>query len=162
MKQQLPPSAQRVQSYLEENGFHCKVQELNSSTRTAQEAADSVGCHVAQIAKSLIFKDKKAQVPLLIIASGANRVDTRKVEKAIGTKLGRADGNYVKEQVGYAIGGVPPVAHAKTLRTFVDQDLKNHDTIWAAAGTPSTLFEINPSDLLQASGGQWLDVAEEK
>ena len=108
MPSPLKESAQRVQAFLTARGFSFEVRELTDSTRTAQEAADSIGCDVAQIAKSLVFKDKQTGEPVLVVASGANRVDLKKIKAATGLKLGRADGNYVKEKVGFAIGGVPP------------------------------------------------------
>ena len=161
MSQELRDSARRVQDYLSERGFDFQVKELQSSTRTAQEAADSIGCGVAQIAKSLIFRDKATELPVLIVASGANRVDIKKVQRTTGIKLGRADGNYVKENVGYAIGGVPPVAHNTPLKTLLDPDLRNHETIWAAAGTPFAMFELGAEDLESLTGGMWVELSED-
>ena len=159
MPTRLRESAKRVQDYLIDKGFAFEVKELDSSTRTAQEAADSVGCEVGQIAKSLVFKNKMDDEPIMIIASGTNRVDLKKVEAATGFKLGNADGAYVKEKVGYTIGGVPPVAHATPLVTILDPDLKKYDSIWAAAGTPFAVFQLNPHDLELLTGGQWIDLA---
>jgi prolyl-tRNA editing enzyme YbaK/EbsC (Cys-tRNA(Pro) deacylase) len=160
MASPLSASAQRVQDFLTSKGFSFQVQELAGSTRTSREAADSVGCDVGQIAKSLVFKDKKGDRPVLVIASGANRVDLKKIEAASGMKLGRADGNYVKARVGYAIGGVPPAGHSERLETFLDEDLKRYETIWAAAGTPFALFQLKPADLDLLTGGRWLELAE--
>lgn len=161
MTQQLLNSAKRVQDFLVQNGYDFKVKQLPGSTRTAQEAAESVGCSVSQIAKSLIFKDKETNRPILVIASGSNRVDIKKVQKATGLRLGKADGNFVKETVGYAIGGIPPVGHTTPLRTFLDPDLKNYATIWAAAGTPFAVFQLHPEDLGRMTKGEWLEIAEE-
>jgi prolyl-tRNA editing enzyme YbaK/EbsC (Cys-tRNA(Pro) deacylase) len=158
---QLPASAQKVYNFLMGKGCDIEVIELNHSTRTAVEAAENVGCNVAQIAKSLIFKDKKTKMPVLVIASGANRVDTKKIEAYAGIRLGRADGNYVKEKVGFAIGGVPPFAHTTPLQTFLDPDLKEYATLWAAAGTPNTLFELQTDQLEILTGGKWVELAEE-
>jgi prolyl-tRNA editing enzyme YbaK/EbsC (Cys-tRNA(Pro) deacylase) len=155
----LPSSARRVQDYLHEHGFACVVVELPNSTRTAAEAAEAVGCSVAQIAKSLIFKNRQDDAPILVIASGANRVDVKKIEKQTGLQLTKADGTYVKEQVGFAIGGIPPVAHATRLHTILDQDLFTLERIWAAAGTPHALFELTPTDLQTMTKGSWLDLA---
>ena len=160
MSSPLSDSARRVQEFLASKGFSFQVRELAGSTRTSQEAADSVGCDVGQIAKSLVFRDQKSDRPVLVIASGANRVDLKKIETATGVKLGRADGNYVKARVGYAIGGVPPAGHSEPLETFLDQDLKRYETIWAAAGTPFALFQLKPADLDPLTGGRWLDLAE--
>ena len=158
MTKELRDSAQRVQDFISARGFSFEVKELPSSTRTAQEAADSIGCSVAQIAKSLVFKEKTTQDPVLVIASGINRVDLAKIKKSTGLKLGRADGNYVKEKVGFAIGGIPPVGHKVPLKTILDPDLKQYDVIWAAAGTPFAVFQLKPGDLELLTKGQWLDL----
>ena len=160
MSTPLRDSAQRVQDFLRANGFSFQVQELPGSTRTAQEAADSVGCKVAQIAKSLVFKNKATNEPVLVIASGTNRVDVKKIRAATGLQLGRADGNYVKEKVGFAIGGVPPAGHIQPLETLLDPDLKRYETIWAAAGTPFAVFRLKPADLGPLTGGRWVELAE--
>ena len=144
MASKLSDSAKRVQDFLLEKGFSFKVKELPDLTRTAQEAAASIGCEVAQIAKSLVFRDKETDLPILVIASGSNRVSLVKIEKATGLKIGKADGKYVKERVGYAIGGVPPVAHNEPLQTILDPDLKKYEVIWAAAGTPFAVFRLKP------------------
>ena len=160
MDSKLRKSARRVQDYMNAKGFSFDVQELPGSTRTAQEAADSVGCQVAQIAKSLVFKNKTTGDPVLVVASGTNRVDLKKIRTATGLKLGRADGNYVKEKVGFAIGGVPPAGHSRPLETILDPDLKQYDVIWAAAGTPFAVFKLNPADLQPLTGGRWIELAE--
>ncbi len=159
MPSPLQDSARRVQEYLIEKGFSFKVKELPGSTRTAREAADSVGCDVDQIAKSLVFKEKTTGEPILVIASGANRVDLKKITAATGLKLGRADADFVKEKVGFAIGGVPPAGHLTPLATILDVDLNNHDVIWAAAGTPHALFELKPADLEPLTNGRWMELA---
>ena len=160
MTSTLSDSARRVQSFLLDKGFSFEVRELPGSTRTAQEAADSIGCDVAQIAKSLVFREKETGRPILVVASGANRVDVAKIERETGLKLGKADGSYVKERVGYAIGGIPPVGHNEPLRTILDADLKKYDAIWAAAGTPFAVFQLRPVDLEPMTGGSWLELAE--
>ncbi len=161
MKPALKSSAKRVQEFLAEKGFAFQVKEFPDSTRTAQEAADSIGCHVSQIAKSLVFREKASDRPVLVIASGANRVDVAKIEAATGLKLGRADGTYVKEKVGFAIGGVPPVGHNEPLETLLDPDLKKHDVIWAAAGTPFAVFRLKPEDLEPLTNGRWVELSKE-
>ncbi|MEH0018389.1 MAG: YbaK/EbsC family protein [Desulfobacter sp.] len=152
-------SAERVQAYFREKGFEFEVRELGSSTRTAGEAAESIGCRVAQIAKSLVFRDKNSNAPILVIASGVNRVDVKKIETAMGCKLGRADATYVREQTGFAIGGIPPAGHIRPLKTVLDTDLKQYREIWAAAGTPFAVFRLNPGDLGSLTGGTWVDLA---
>ncbi len=160
MASKLNDSAKRVQDFLSAKGFSFEVKELPGSARTAQEAADSVGCAVAQIAKSLVFRDKETNLPILVIASGSNRVDLAKIENETGLKLGKADGNYVKERVGYAIGGVPPAGHNEPLKTILDEDLKKFEVIWAAAGTPFAVFQLKPSDLEPLTNGRWIDLSE--
>jgi prolyl-tRNA editing enzyme YbaK/EbsC (Cys-tRNA(Pro) deacylase) len=150
-----------VQEFLAASGFSFEVRELPNSTRTAQEAADSIGCTVPQIAKSLVFKEKRTGRPVLVIASGSNRVDVEKVKLETGLELGRADGKFVKERVGYAIGGVPPVGHNEPLETLLDADLRRYETIWAAAGTPFAVFQLKSADLEPLTGGRWIDLAEE-
>ncbi|MBN1315602.1 MAG: YbaK/EbsC family protein [Anaerolineales bacterium] len=157
----LRASAKRVQEYIQDRGFAFEVKELPGSTRTSQEAADSIGCTVSQIAKSLVFRDKETNRPILVIASGSNRVDVKKIRDATGLILGRADGKYVKERVGYAIGGVPPVGHNEPLETILDPDLKNYGVIWAAAGTPFAVFQLSPADLELLTNGKWIELAEE-
>jgi prolyl-tRNA editing enzyme YbaK/EbsC (Cys-tRNA(Pro) deacylase) len=160
MEASLSDSAQRVQEFMSARGFAFDVRELPGSTRTAQEAADSIGCQVARIAKSLVFRDQETDLPILVIASGSNRVDTAKIESATGLKLGKADGRYVKERVGFAIGGIPPAGHREPLQTLLDVGLKEYATIWAAAGTPCAVFQLNPADLERLTGGIWLELSE--
>jgi prolyl-tRNA editing enzyme YbaK/EbsC (Cys-tRNA(Pro) deacylase) len=138
-----------VQDFLREKGFSFEVRELPGSTRTAQEAADSIGCEVAQIAKSLIFREKET-----------NRVDLAKIESGTGLKLGKADANFVREHVGFAIGGIPPVAHNQPLETILNPDLKKYDVIWAAAGTPFAVFQLKPADLEPLTHGRWIELSE--
>ena len=160
MTSKLSDSANRVQDFLREKGFSFEVRELPGSTRTAQEAADSIGCEVAQIAKSLVFREKVTNLPVLVIASGSNRVDLAKIESGTGLRLGKADANFVREHVGFAIGGIPPVGHIEPLETILDPDLKKYDVIWAAAGTPFAVFQLKPADLEPMTNGRWIELAE--
>ena len=160
MAEPLKSSAQRVQDCLSQHGCDFTVREFTRSTRTAQDAADALSCDVGQIAKSLIFKDKGTGEPVLVVASGSNRVDTKKIKAHLGIKLSRVDADYVREHVGYAIGGVPPVAHNSKLTTILDIDLQRQPTIWAAAGTPNAMFEVSPEALVTLTEGSWLDLAE--
>ena len=112
------------------------------------------------IAKSLVFKEKTTDQPILVIASGLNRVDLKKIREATGLRLGKADGTFVKERVGYAIGGVPPVGHNEPLKTILDPDLKKYDVIWAAAGTPFAVFQMKPSGLERLTCGIWVELSE--
>ena len=154
MTQPLSPSAQKVQDALQQLGLHLEVVELPGSTRTAVEAAQAVGCEVAQIVKSLIFRAKRSDRPILVVASGANRVNEKKIEALIGEPLGKADADFVRQHTGFVIGGVPPVGHTNPLTTFVDEDLLQYPFIWAAAGTPHAVFKLTPEHLVQMTGGQ--------
>ncbi|MGB7876484.1 MAG: YbaK/EbsC family protein [Anaerolineales bacterium] len=150
----LSPSAQKVQDALRTLGFDLTVIEHAESTRTAQEAADRVGVMLGQIVKSLIFKGKETGKPILVLTSGANRVDEKRIKAYAGEKIGRADPDFVRGVTGYAIGGVPPIAHVQPMETYLDEDLMQYDVIWAAAGTPNAVFELTPDDLQKMTGGQ--------
>lgn len=147
-------SARRVQQAIEAAGFDFQVREFPASTRTSEEAAAAIGCGVAQIAKSLIFRAKESNRPVLVMASGANRVDEKAVGRLLGEKLGRADADFVRAATGFAIGGVPPVGHRETPVTFIDADLMELGEIWAAAGTPNAVFRLTPPELVSLTGGQ--------
>ena len=149
----LKPSAQRVQDALHARGFANQVIELADSTRTAAEAAAAVGCEVGQIAKSLIFQGAASGRPILIIASGDNRVNEKAMTAHIGEKLLRADADFVRLHTGFAIGGVPPLGHASPLTTFIDADLWRFQAIWAAAGHPYAVFALTPDELVALTGG---------
>lgn len=155
----LSSSAQKVQRALEALGLSLQVIEMPDSTRTAQEAAQAVGCQVGQIVKSLVFKTKRSQRPVLVVASGQNRVNEKKLESLLGEPLGKADADFVRENTGYAIGGVPPVGHVQQIETFVDKDLFQYESIWAAAGTPRSVFCLTPDDLVRMTGGKVVDIA---
>ena len=160
MPVQLSKKAKKVQAVILEKGFELKVKELPDSTRTAKDAALAVGCEVAQIAKSLVFMDEKTDEPVLVIASGTNRVSILKIEAATGRRLVQAGGKEIKARIGFAIGGVPPVGHNEPLITILDPDLRQFDRIWAAAGTPNAVFELKPPDLEPLTNGRWIDLAE--
>ena len=155
---QLSPSAQKVQDALHALGFDLTVIEHAESTRTAQEAAERVGVTLGQIVKSLIFKGKGSGKPILVLPSGANRVDEKRIKDYAGEKIERADADFVREATGYAIGGVPPIAHVKHMETYLDEDLLQYDVIWAAAGTPKAVFELTPGDLQKMTGGKIVQV----
>lgn len=155
----LSPSAQKVQDVLNERGFaHLQVLELSASTRTAQEAADAVGCTVGQIVKSLIFRGATSGQPYLLLVSGANRVDAHKVEESLGEKLAKPNADYVRAVTGFAIGGVPPLGHAQHLETLIDPDLLRYERIYAAAGTPFAVFGLSPNELLALTEGRMVQV----
>ncbi|QFT39810.1 MULTISPECIES: YbaK/EbsC family protein [unclassified Vibrio] len=160
MSMELKSSSLKVQEFLSRNGQDFVVQEMPSSTRTASDAAESIGCTVSQIAKSVIFKHGETGEPVLVVASGANMVCADKVKEATGIVLTKADASFVREKVGYAIGGVPPVAHHSSVHTILDNDLNQYSEIWAAAGTPNSVFKLNPQKLGELTQGQWVDLAK--
>ena len=150
----LSPSAQRVQDALAAADLTLNVVELPQSTRTAPEAAAAVGATLGQIVKSILFRAPQSDRPVLVLTSGANRVDERLVAALLGEPLAKADADFVRARTGFAIGGVPPVGHLEPIPTFIDEDLLTHAEIWAAAGTPNALFHLPPADLLRATQGQ--------
>ena len=155
-------SARRVQEALAARGFDFEVREFPESTRTSAEAAAAIGCAVGEIAKSLVFRGAETGEAVLIIASGANRVDPAKAEALLGEAIGRADADFVRAATGFAIGGVPPLGHDRPLVTLIDEDLLAFEVIWAAAGTPNAVFRLSPSDLSDLTGGRIGDVKQEK
>ena len=150
----LGPSVRRVQEALAAAGGGHTVVALEQSARTSAEAASAVGCKVDQIAKSLVFRGQQSQRAVLVITSGANRVDERKVAALIAEPVGRADAEFVRQRTGFAIGGVAPVAHAEPLVILIDEDLLRWPEIWAAAGHPNTVFKLTPDDLMRLTGGR--------
>src|SRR5512140_3160642 len=148
----LSSSAQKIQDLLNSLGYTYTVIEHVEYTRTAQEAADRAGCQLGQIVKWLIFKGKESGKPILVLTSGANRVDEKRISGYAGEAIGRADADFVRAVTGFAIGGVPPVGHAQPMETYMDEDLLQYPTIWAAAGTPNAIFELTPGALLELTG----------
>jgi prolyl-tRNA editing enzyme YbaK/EbsC (Cys-tRNA(Pro) deacylase) len=155
---QLSPSAQKIQDALRVLGYDYTVIEHADSTRTAQEAADRAGCELGQIVKSLIFRGKNSGKPILVLTSGANRVDEKRITKYAGEPIGRADADFVRAVTGFAIGGVPPIGHAQAMETYLDEDFLQCPTIWAAAGTPNAIFELSTADLQAMTGGKTVRV----
>ena|SRR5258708_2249744 len=153
MAQELKSSAQRVQNALQTLGFDCLVLELPDSTRTAKEAAQAIGCGVEQIVKSLIFKGKHSQNPVLVVASGTNRVNEKRLGELAGEPIEKADANFVRLRTGFAVGGVAPIGHIEPIKTFIDEDLLQYTEIWAAAGTPFSVFRLTPADLQKMTAG---------
>ncbi len=159
MREPQNPTAIKYQQLLTEMGIQTQVVEFEQATRTAQDAADAIGCQVGQIVKSLIFRTKSGQ-GLLVLTSGSNRVDEKRVRELVGEKLGKADADFVRTATGYAIGGVPPFGHASQMLTYIDEDLLQYETIWAAAGTPNAVFSLTPDALVAHSSGQPAAVSE--
>ncbi len=148
----LKPSAQKVQDALRAAGFASTVVEVPDSARTAAEAAAAVGCEVGQIVKSLLFRSESGRA-VLVAASGSNRVDEKAVAAVVGEPIGRASPDFVREQTGFAIGGVPPIGHARPVVAVVDEALLAHARIWAAAGHPHAVFALTPDELVRMTGG---------
>ena len=150
----LSPSVQKVQEAIKGLGFSIQVVELEVTTRTSADAAQAVGCKVEQIAKSLVFQGKQSHRPILVIASGSNRVNEKRLAEMISESIGKADADFVRQHTGFAIGGVPPVGHLQKIEIFIDEDLLKYEEIWAAAGSPHAVFKLTPSDLMKMTGGR--------
>ena len=156
---ELKKSAQSVQDALTQAGLNCTVVELPNSTRTANDAAASIGCDVAQIIKSLIFKTHATDKPVLVLASGPNRVNEKTIEKHVGEKIIKADADFTRDITGFAIGGIPPIGHTQTIDLiFIDEDLLTFDNVWAAAGTQNAVFNLRGDDLLNLTNGKVISI----
>jgi prolyl-tRNA editing enzyme YbaK/EbsC (Cys-tRNA(Pro) deacylase) len=154
----LSPTAQKFQDLLNSLGYSYTVIEHAESTRTAQEAADRAGCELGQIVKSLIFKGKESGKPILVLTSGANRVDEKRIGEYAGERISRADADFVRAVTGFAIGGVPLIGHAQKMETYIDEDFLAYQTAWAAAGTPNAIFELKTEDLQKMTDGKVVGV----
>ena len=150
----LKPSVQRVQDALAGRGLDIQVRELTETARSAAEAAAALGCQVGQIAKSLVFRGRSSGQAVLVVASGANRVDLAKVEALVGEPLEKPDAEFVRDKTGFAIGGIPPLGHDRPLTTVIDEDLLRHPLVWAAAGHPNAVFPCTPAELVELTGGK--------
>jgi prolyl-tRNA editing enzyme YbaK/EbsC (Cys-tRNA(Pro) deacylase) len=160
MSDHLNPTAQKIQTILDQLGYTCEVIEFQETTRTSIDAAARVGCSLGQIVKSLIFRGKLSGKPILILTSGANRVDTKKITSIIGESIDRADPEFVRSCTGFAIGGIPPVGYLSVIETIMDEDLLSYDYLWAAAGTPNAVFKVTPQELLSMSSAKVAPVKE--
>lgn len=154
----LSDAAQRVQDALRARGFSNQVIELEVPVRTAAAAAQAVGCEVAQIVKSLVFRGQATGVAVMVEASGVNRVDVAKVAAALGEPIEMADPKFVREMTGFAIGGIPPVGHESEMETLIDRHLLELGELWAAAGHPNSLFRLTPDELVSMTGGRPADI----
>jgi prolyl-tRNA editing enzyme YbaK/EbsC (Cys-tRNA(Pro) deacylase) len=155
----MPEGVQRVAKVLQAAYHPYTPLMLDGAARTAQEAADGLGVLLGQIAKSVIFKRKEDGVAVLVVTSGDRRVDEKKVSALVG-KVGRADADFVKVQTGFTIGGVSPVAHLSPPVTLLDQDLWRFEVVWAAAGHPHGVFQLQPEDLKRLTGAPVVDVVQ--
>jgi prolyl-tRNA editing enzyme YbaK/EbsC (Cys-tRNA(Pro) deacylase) len=156
---ELSESAKKVQNELIKRGIKGKVMELPDSTRTAVEAAQAIGCTVAQIVKSLVFRGAESGKAILIEASGINRVNEKTAAQWAGEAIVKADADFVREKTGFAIGGVPPLAHATEIGVvLIDEDLLQYAELWAAGGTPHAVFPLTPQELVKLSGGKVVSI----
>jgi prolyl-tRNA editing enzyme YbaK/EbsC (Cys-tRNA(Pro) deacylase) len=146
----IPPAAQRVQDAARKLGLDVTAREMAESTRTAEDAAAACGVTVGQIVKSLVFVGAQSGRPYLLLVSGSNRVNEAGVAAHLGEALKRPDGRSVRDMTGFAIGGIPPLGHDRPLRTYMDTDLLQYDVVWAAAGTPRSVFAVHPERLRDA------------
>lgn len=149
----------RVAEELVRLGVSNTVREMPESTRSATEAAAALGCDVAQIVKSLIFRSVASDEALLVMVSGADRVDESRLARVVGEDVERASGRFVRDRTGYAIGGVPPICHTKPLITYLDEHLLDHGVVWAAAGTPRAVFSVTPGDLVRITSANVVAVS---
>ncbi len=158
MSQSLSKAAKSLQNTLKSHGVDCKVIELATSTKTAHDAANSLKCSIAQIAKSLIFKTDSGK-PVLVLASGSNRVNEKTIEQYVGEKIVKADADFTRNVTGFAIGGIPPIGHKQKIDfIFIDEDLMKLSSIWAAAGTPYAVFNLSPKELSELTRGKIISI----
>jgi prolyl-tRNA editing enzyme YbaK/EbsC (Cys-tRNA(Pro) deacylase) len=153
------PGVERVRAALDAAGVASPIVELPGAARTAQAAAAFLGCEVAQIANSLVFRGERTGGAVLVMSSGARRVDTARLAEVVGEPIGKADAAFVRERTGFAIGGVAPVGHATPIAAYVEKSLAGHVEVWAAAGHPHTVFRLTYAELLQITGGRPIEVA---
>jgi prolyl-tRNA editing enzyme YbaK/EbsC (Cys-tRNA(Pro) deacylase) len=158
MSNRLKPSAQKVQQALQARGLPGEVVQMDETTRSAKDAARAIGCTVGQIVKSLIFEGKQSHRPILVVASGLNRVNENTLRRHVSEPVEMAGADYVREATGFAIGGVPPVGHINPLTTLIDEDLLQYEEIWAAAGTPHAVFKLTPDQLKMITNGTVISV----
>ncbi len=154
----LPEAAERVRAAAEAAGLAISIVIMPATTRTAEEAAAACSCTVGQIVKSLVFRGETTGRPLLLLVSGANRVNEAAVAEPIGEAIARADADFARAATGFAIGGISPFGHATPLTPYIDADLMQYETVWAAAGTPNAVFAANPAALRLATGGVVISV----
>jgi len=158
MKPARHPTALRTRQLLRDAGIEAEVVEFEQPTRTSAEAAAAIGCSVAEIAKSIVFRGTDSGLAVVVVASGDNRVSEAKVADEVGEPLARADADFVRAATGYAIGGVAPIGHAQPVKLLLDEDLRRFETVWAAAGTPFAVFPVSPDQLRRLTGADWADV----
>ena len=152
------PSVERVRDALARAGLAANIVELPGAARTAKAAAEFLGCEVGQIANSLVFRAQASDAPLLVMSSGAKRVDLARLAAVAGEPVDKADADFVRRHTGFAIGGVPPVGHGLA-RAFVEKSLAAYRQLWAAAGHPHTVFALTYEELLRITGAAEAELA---
>jgi prolyl-tRNA editing enzyme YbaK/EbsC (Cys-tRNA(Pro) deacylase) len=158
MSNALPDSARKVQAALARLGAPSRVVTMPATTRTVQDAAAAIGCAVGQIVKSIVFRGSVSGKPILVIASGANRINEESVSALSGEPITKASADFVRESTGFAIGGVPPVGFSQPIETWIDESLMRYAKVWAAAGTPNAVFSLDPQALPAMTGGKAVDI----
>jgi len=154
------PASLRIQALLADAGVPARVVEFDEPTRTSADAALAIGCSVAEIAKSIVFRIKSSGKAVVVVASGDNRVSEQKVERLIGEPIGKADAEFVRESTGFAIGGVAPLGHRHPVEILLDADLQRFKKLWAAGGTPYSVFPVTPDELQRITGRGWSDIRQ--
>jgi len=150
--------AKKVKKFLERFGIENEVREFSETTKTAADAAKALNCEIGQIAKSIIFKGILSNEPVLVIASGGNRIDEKIISEHLGEGIEKADADFVRQKTGFAIGGVSPFGHRQKIQTFIDEDLLSYPLIWAAAGSHNAVFPLAPEELIKITGGKVIRV----
>ncbi|MEC9343152.1 MAG: YbaK/EbsC family protein [Pseudomonadota bacterium] len=158
--EQLPEACRRVATAARAAGLEIGIHVLDQSSRTAEKAAEACGTTVGQIVKSLVFAQEQGTRPVLLLVSGANRVKESLVGEVLGETIVRPDADFVRNATGFAIGGIPPLGHAEPLATYIDEDLLAHGIVWAAAGTPNSVFAVDPKALMLACGATAIAVTD--
>jgi len=150
--------AKKIKKFLEKFGIKSEVKEFSETTKTAADAARALNCEIGQIAKSIIFKGILSNEPVLVIASGGNRINEKIISECLGEEIEKADADFVRQKTGFAIGGVSPFGHREKIKTFIDKDLLEYKVIWAAAGTPNAVFPLAPEELVKITEGQVVEL----
>lgn len=160
MKPAQHPTTVRTSRLLREAGIDAAVVEFDQPTRTSADAAAAIGCSVAEIAKSIVFRGRTSGQAVIVVASGDNRVSEAKVAAKLGEPLARAGADFVRATTGYAIGGVAPLGHSQPVKLLLDEDLRRFHTVWVAGGTPFSVFPLMPEQLAKLTGAEWADVRQ--
>ena len=152
-------SSKRFRDFLNKIGYETSIKNLSDSTRTSLDAARAIGCEISEIAKSILFRGEKTNRPILVIASGGNRINEDKIKSLAGEPVTKADADFVREQTGFVIGGVPPFGEINEIVKLIDKNILNHKIIWAAAGTPNSVFSLTPENLIKITKGRIIDIS---